>query len=323
MAGRSSFDRIVEKTVDDIVSQSSQMIAVDLQKSPVNSPIDEVLPASAIETDTSAEGDSAEGDEAALLTLQNLLFRSDRERIADLDRRVQSVQNQLSNEEALAAAVAPALADAIRMQIAESQEEIIDALYPIIGRLVMKAVTEAMRDLARSIDEKLQQLTNYQSVWVRLRAYVSGVSVGELVMRESLASIIEEIYLIHRETGLLLWHASRVADESKSSDSDLIGAMLTAIRDFAQHVLGGGQEQQLNELQYGERLIVLEFARHSYVGVVVRGVPPVQFRAELCHRIADFDLAARELIREYRGEALPVKGMADEIFGPMILEGGQ
>lgn len=50
--------------------------------------------------------------------------------------------------------VVPVLGDAIRRKIRDARTEMVEALYPIIGQMVVRAVSEAMRDLARSIDAR-------------------------------------------------------------------------------------------------------------------------------------------------------------------------
>lgn len=54
--------------------------------------------------------------------------------------------------------------------------------------------------------------------------------------RTALPFKVEEVFVIHRESGLLLHHETR--DPASMSDSDLISGMLTAIRDFAQDAFG-------------------------------------------------------------------------------------
>jgi hypothetical protein len=253
---------------------------------------------------------------AALTDLRTILLGSDKERIDSLSAEVQTLSAQISDKEALAAAIAPVLGSAIRKQIAESREEVIEALYPIVGQLVMRAVTEAMRDLARSIDERVRVTSAFDRIGNWFRSFVTGVPASELALRDALPFSVVEIYLIHRESGLLLWHLTR--DNVSDTNADLIGAMLTAIREFAEQVLGTDRESQLHELQYGRRLILLEFASYVYVGVLVEGVPPVGFRSELRRRVTIFNQQARPHVRAYDGHAEPLTQSARLLFAPLL-----
>ncbi len=253
----------------------------------------------------------AKKDDASLSVLQEILFGTDRDQIQLLAEEVHSLRRQISDKDALAAAVAPVLGEAIRRQIQESREEIIDALYPVIGQIVVRAVTEAMRDLARSIDERLQAATDFQRVGRRIRSIVTGVPVSELALRSGLPFVVQEIYLIHRESGLLLWHTSRSAQSA--ADADLVGAMLTAIREFTDQVLGGGGDQ-LHQLQLGNRELLLEFGHYSYVGVMIDGVVPANFRWKLHQHIYAFEKNVRQRLHRYDGDASALSQAARREF---------
>ncbi len=299
-AGRAAMGRLVDGAVDDLVDRQSEPLARRL-----------------LDRTGQAEKRSGtrEQDEASLSTLQEILFGTDRDQIQVLAEDLHALRHRIDDKDALAAAVAPILGDAIRRQIRDSREEIIDALHPIIGQIVVRAVTEAMRDLARSIDERLQAATDFQRMGRRLRSLVTGVPVGELALRSGLPFVVQEVYLIQRESGLLLWHAVRSAEPS--ADADLVGAMLTAIREFAEQVLGGRGEQ-LHQLRVGNRELLLEFARYSYVGIVLDGVVPDNFRWKLHQHIFAFEKSVTEHLRDYSGDASTLRQAASREFEPFL-----
>jgi hypothetical protein len=200
--------------------------------------------------------------------------------------------------------ITPVLGDAIRRKIRDAREEMIEALYPIIGQLVVRAVSEAIRDLARTMDAQVRTSFSPQAIWWRLRARIGGVSEEEMALRTSLPFEVAEVFLVHRESGLLLWYLSR--DPATSSDSDLISGMLTAIRDFAQDAFGRGMEGQLDEIEYGERSILIEAGRYAYMAVVVDGVEPPGFRAEMRERIIAVNHTHEETLRRYDGDPTPL-----------------
>lgn len=273
-------ERLIEAGLDDLIERQAEPLA-------------------RLIVDGAGEDRIGEPEEA-LSTLQEILLGTDRDRIQMLSADVNALRHQIGDKEALAAAVAPVLGDAIRRQIQDSREEIIDALYPVIGQIVMRAVTEAIRDLARSIDERLQAATDFQRLGQRIRSIFMGVSTGTLALREGLPCRVQEVYLIHRESGLLLWHAASTPDHT--SDSDLIGGMLTAIREFAEQVLGGGGEQ-LHQLQIGNREMILEFGRYSYVALLIDGVAPSNFRWKIHRRVYAFEKQQQPRLRQYDGDA--------------------
>jgi hypothetical protein len=187
----------------------------------------------------------------------------------------------------------------------------VEALYPIIGQIVVRAVGEAIRDLARGIDFQLRVAYSPRSIVRRIRARASGVSDAQMILRDALPFDVVEIFLIHRETGLLLQHISHYPDASP--DSDLIGGMLTAIRDFAQDAFGRGEEGQLEEIQYGNRGILIEAAQHAYLAVVVRGLAPAGFRSQIRDRIIEIEHQHTPTLRSYTGDSTALAAVAEPL----------
>jgi len=249
--------------------------------------------------------------DAPLETLRDILLREQTQRIAELEGRVAKLEGQTTDPDAIMQQISPVLAPAIGRVVRESQEDMVGALYPLIGRLVMRAVSEAVRDLARSVDARVRTSLDVRTLWWRLRARLTGVSAAEIALRQSLPFEITEALLIHREQGLLLSHVSRHAPAS--SDSDLISGMLTAIRDFAQDALGPSKDSQLDEIQYGERRILIESGQHAYLAVVVDGTEPPEFRATMREQVAAIEHSYGQILRHYQGDASQLFGVRDSL----------
>ena len=258
------------------------------------------------ETPAAPEAGSSQRSQAdpSLETLREILFSQDRQRIVALADELDALEQRITDKDAFVAAVVPVLGDAIRRKIRDSRDEMVEALYPIIGQMIVRAVSEAIRDLARNIDAQMRQSFNLGMLGRRLQARLGGVSDAEIVLRESLPFDIAEIFLIHRETGLLLWHVSRAA--GTSADSGLISSMLTAIRDFVADTFGRGEEGQLDMIEYGERRVLIEAAQYAYLAVVIEGVEPPGFRAEMRQRIIQISQTHEATLRAYDGDPTPL-----------------
>ncbi len=249
--------------------------------------------------------DSAAAVDALLDDLRAIVAGPDRERMALLETRIAEVEHRTEDHEALVAAVSPILGDAIRRQVREDRDALIESLYPIIGQLIGRAVAESIRDLARTIDERMRTSLSPAHLLRRARARAAGVSDAEFLLRDALPFQVAEIFLVHRESGLLLLHLSRPgADDAPVEDNaDLVTGMLTAIRDFAQDAFGRGQEGQLDEIQYGNRRILIEACQHVYLAVVVDGIEPAGFRAKLRERAVEVENRYNEVLKRYDGDA--------------------
>jgi len=222
-------------------------------------------------------------------------------------------------------ALNPIIAETIRSNVNDSRDAMIEALYPITGRLVQRSVTESMRDLARRIDHQMRAALSVRGMMRRVQARARGISAAEFALRESLPFQVSELFFVHRETGILLYYLSDrqprhgeldgdLAGESEMEeepfDSDLISGMLTAIQDFVQDAFGRGEEGQLDEVQYGNKQILIEAAQYTYIAVVVQGIEPSGFRAEMRDEAYEIERDCAKTLRSFDGDVAALQPAA-------------
>lgn len=252
--------------------------------------------------------------------LREILLGAERQRADDLAQQVAELERQVNDKDALIALLMPVLGDVLRQKIRDARAEMVEALYPIIGQVVVRAVSEAIRDLARSVDAQMRMTLTPRAVWERVRARLGGVSEGEMLLRQALPFAVAEIFLIQRSSGLLLWYVSSQPVEVR--DSDVISGMLTAIRDFTQDAFGAAKEGDLDEIQYGDRRIVIEAAQYAYLAVVVDGIEPPGFRAQMRGLLIEIQSQFESVLRDYAGDAsplAPVEAQLRTLFAPPAL----
>lgn len=200
----------------------------------------------------------------------------------------------------MAEALGPVMGEAIRVQIRDSRQDMVEALYPVIGETVQRAISEFAREFQRNIDAQLKSTFGPEGTLRLFLARLRGVSPAALTMRNAFPFAVQEIFLIQRDSGLVIAQLGKSGD----SDSDLIGGMLTAIRDFARDSFGQmAKGQELNEIQYGNDLrILIEGSLVVYVAVVFNGVEPAGFRAYLHHWLAELLVKYGDKLRHYGGD---------------------
>ena len=247
---------------------------------------------------------------------RELLLKHDRQQMARNEAELKALGQRINDKDALITTITPVLGDAIRVKIRDSRDEMIEALYPIIGRLVVRAVSEAIRDLARTVDARVQNAFSPQAIGRRVRAWFGGVSSAELALRESLPFEVTEVLMIHRSSGLLLQHVSR--DPGVLEDSEIISSMLTAIRDFTAEAFGRGQHGSLDTIEYGDRRILIEAAEHAYLAVVVDGIEPAGFRAEMREQMMKLESDYADVLRHYDGDPAPLASAITSLRSLMV-----
>lgn len=202
----------------------------------------------------------------------------------------------------MAEAIGPVMGEAIRVQIRDSRQDMVDALYPIIGETVQRAISEFAKEFQRNIDRRLKTSFGPTGFLNRFWARLKGVSGAELALRNALPFELREIFVIQRGSGLLLAHNHPGSENVQ--DSDLIGAMLTAIRDFVNDafVRDGNASDGLDQIQYGNLTIIIESGKYAYVAVVIRGVETEGFHAALRTFISEQHMRFANGLRDYNGD---------------------
>ncbi len=254
--------------------------------------------------------------ETPLEELRDLLARPDREHSAAIEARVEELEHRTSDSSALITAISPLMGDMIRRNIQDSRDEMIEALYPIIGQLIGRAVAEAIRDLVRTIDTRMRPSFSPGSALRHWRARRAGIPDAALALRDALPFQVTELFLVHRESGLLLQHLSNQPEQE--DQADLVSGMLTAIRDFVQDAFGRGQEGQLDEIQYGTKRILIEATRHAYLAAVVEGIEPAGFRATLREQIIAIENAYSGALVSYDGDATRFAAAEPDLAALMV-----
>jgi hypothetical protein len=249
--------------------------------------------------------------------LRNLLIGHYHAKITEIEANLAALETNTTDQDALIDTLTPVLGELIRNNIRTNRDEMIEALYPIIGNLVVRAVTEAIQDLARNVDERMRRSFDIYFLWRQIKAQLGGVSQAEAVLRSALPFEASEIFLIHLESGLPIWYASNRLDEMPD-DSDLIGSMLTAIRDFVADSFGRGLTGDLERIEYGDRQILIESTRHVYAAVVFHGIEPSGYRETLRRQLIEIEYKHDKRLRRYDGDSSSLKATALEHLQPLL-----
>jgi outer membrane protein OmpA-like peptidoglycan-associated protein len=169
----------------------------------------------------------------------------------------------------LATAVAPLVVAAIRSEIKNSKEMMVEALYPITGRLVTAAVAGAFRDLVENLNRRIDALVSADIWRLRLRALMTGRSMAEIALAEADAGRLKRALLLERGGGrvLAVWPPARAEDHA-----DLTSGLIAAITEFATTVYAdsGGE---LRMLDLG--------ATHVFLRASARVIVAAEFSGEL------------------------------------------
>lgn len=168
----------------------------------------------------------------------------------------------------LTAAVAPIVVSSIQSEIRNSKEMMVEALYPITGRLVSASVAAAVRNAMEAVDRKINALTSFDGLRLALKARLSGVPLPEMMMAEARNLKVRRILLIEKGSGILLQNWPVEADDGQVQ---LRSSLVAAILEFAAQSLTDGGD--LQALDMGEVRIFLKSSAQAIVAIEVMGTP--------------------------------------------------
>jgi outer membrane protein OmpA-like peptidoglycan-associated protein len=195
------------------------------------------------------------------------------ERAGSADRMQKSVaavidgalrEAEVDRHDSLSRAVAPLVVSTIKYELKNSQDEMVDALYPITGRLVKQYVTTAVNDMMIKINADLARKMPGARLAMRLKSMTSGVTMGELAFANAQKFEVDELFLVRRGTGEMVAHWDRLAPTSstsliQSNRGALVPSYLAAMTAFAEEAFDANKAS-LRTLDMGDARV---FVRSS------------------------------------------------------------
>ena len=200
----------------------------------------------------------------------------------------------------LTQAAVPTVESAIQASVETDINVLSEALFPIIGPATRKSVAAAIRNLTQSLNQGLEHSLSPQSFKWRWEARRTGRSFAEVVLLRTLVYQVEQVLLIHKETGLLLQQV--VSEQAQSQDPDLVSAMLTAIQDFVQDSFNVQSGGSLDTLEVGELNIWIEAGPQAVIACVIRGNAPEELRTQLQTTLEQIHRAYAIPLKDFEGD---------------------
>ncbi len=222
--------------------------------------------------------------------LKELLFENESRALADLSQRMDIVfdragsterftahvaavldqalaQAEIERHSEVSLAIAPLIVHTIKTEIRGSQDELAEALYPSLGRMVKAYVVSAIRDLMDEINRRLES----NAFMLRLRSLLTGRPVADLAFVEGQRLKVEEIFLIRRGLGELLGHWPAI--NGLTAQDKRISGILTAINEVATQAFDA-DTAALRRIDLGTSIIYLRASPTHLLAAKCRGVAP-------------------------------------------------
>ncbi|MBE9563481.1 MAG: hypothetical protein IMF12_11535, partial [Proteobacteria bacterium] len=224
-------------------------------------------------------------------------------RLKDLTKILPNVIQQSIDNPALAESLQIPVEECIQISIKQDAKKFADALFPIMGPAIRKSINESFKAIVQRINTSLEESLSPKGLMWRLQALRTGQPFSDIVLQNTLVFKVEQVFLVHSETGLLIQHLHQ--DNIEVGDSDAVSAMFTAIQDFVRDSFASGDDssdqKNLNVVEVGDRTVWLEHGPYAVLSCVIRGDAPLSFRSLMQSSLESIHALYGSLLQHFSG----------------------
>jgi OOP family OmpA-OmpF porin len=272
--------------------------------------------------------DSPANGTGALAELRHLILAPEQEalerlhqRVANPEARTEDVSSvvaeaiQLRREhggsDALSEALAPTIEAAVRESVRKDPSTLADALFPVMGPAIRRSILETLRSFLDSFNQIMDQSLSVQGLKWRLEALRTGRTFTEVVLLHSLVFRVEQVFLIHKKTGLSLGHA--VAPSVAMQDPSLVSGMLSAIQDFVRDSFNSAPGEGIERLNVGDLDVWVEAGPYAILACVIRGIAPRALRDTMAEVLESIHRECSAQLDRFTGDTAPFSAVNKEL----------
>ncbi len=178
--------------------------------------------------------------------------------------------------------LSPVITSALKAEIKNSQDAVVEALFPIIGKLIKKYIAHEIKLLNEQINAQLKKAFSFKNFF---KSIFRKKDMGSEIIANSNQASVLQIFVIEKASGILV--AKYAKEEFDTMDDDLIAGMLTAIKSFVEDAFKMGG-QNLETIVYELYTLHIQSFHNYYVAAVVSGTYTNEFKDILEDKILDF-----------------------------------
>ncbi|MEE9392598.1 MAG: hypothetical protein V3W41_08850 [Planctomycetota bacterium] len=221
----------------------------------------------------------------------------------------------------LSRAMAPNIEDVIKESVHKRPQVLADALFPVMGPAIRRSISDTLATFLQSINQTLEHSFSPKSLGWRFEAWRTGRPFSEIVLSHTILYRVEQVFLIHNETGLLLQHVA--ASAVNVQDGDMVSGMLTAIQDFVKDSFGVSDEREsLRSMRVADLTVWIESGPVAALALVMRGTPAETLRDDMKVALEEVHLQEGDALSSFDGDAAPFDAAAG-VLETLLVERGK
>jgi OOP family OmpA-OmpF porin len=166
--------------------------------------------------------------------------------------------------------------------------------------------------MLESFNQALEHSLSLQGLKWRVESVRTGRPFAEIVLMHSLLYRVEQVFLIHRETGLVLGHA--VGPAAATQDADMVAGLLSAIQQFARDSFTPDKTETLGNMTFDELQIRVVTGPGAVIAAAIRGHAPESYTLAMNETLEDIQRFYGSALANFDGDAAPFHSAEDRLL---------
>lgn len=266
-----------------------------------------------------------------LSIIKDILLTDEREFTSSIEKKIKALESTVYEEKNLSLRVGPVidskidqfkkempetiganLTEALKKEVENSKDAVIEALFPILGKMIKRYVQHEMKLLSEKINIQVNKTFSFKRIFRKAKSKASGVKESDLIIQEQSNTKIEQIIIIEKGSGLVLAEYSK----NKMADEDMVAGMLTAIKSFVEDAFQK-ETQNLHYIQYDFYHIHLQDFSSFYIAAIVSGAYNIIFKDKLEDKLLEFT-DEQKIVKVLKNRILLTKKLEDSFKNDSI-----
>ena len=211
----------------------------------------------------------------------------------------EAIAIRCKQDDSVSQALVPSIEDAIRVSAKRDPTRLANALFPVMGPAIRESVAETVSAMMQQVNQLLENSFSARSVKWRINAFRTKRSFAEVMLAETVLYQVEQVFLIHRESSLLINHLTSANAIVK--DPDMVSSMLTAVTDFVKDSFVVDKQQNVKSIKFGQLNLLFEAGPHAIIVVAVRGLPPADLQITIREQVEELHRLYGSKLETYNG----------------------
>lgn len=261
--------------------------------------------------------------------LRHLLLGGESQRITNIERKLRTwprpedvaralpdaIKQCDEQGDALNEAIAPTVMKALKVGVQREPEPLVEALFPLLGPMIRRYIQSSLSGMVQSLNQATEHSFNLK---LRYHAWRAGMTVGQYALLNKLVYRVDQVYLIHNETGLALLALEN--DGVESPDPDMVSGMLTAITDFVRDSFQADNSDTLEQITMGPHQILVSPGPKLSIACAVRGVAPQELAENMDELVESLHFRHSIDLDAFEGDSEPFQASEPALAGLLKME---